>query len=222
MKSTILLFAAACFAASLHAEQPLHSCELYTGGCVASSEVTMQGKVSVTAWNFEAGTSAGTPLKGLQVALLQVSDRNLASESAPSKAVVYLPEQATASERAALLSWVQKEAPQAEIKAVRSAPIAFAGEGVNLTFQAGEWVSLQSGPLLPCGMGSCGESLWYSPRVSADIFTVAMSEQSQVVEKELQLTWRQAGTRNVFVGNFDHAKRAPAQFTSCESLCMVE
>lgn len=229
MKTIPLFFAAMGLVSMAQAEQPasgklieLHSCELYTGGCVASSEATLQGKVSVTAWNFEAGSSEGMHLQGLQVALLQVSDRNLASEAAPSQAVVYLPERATEPERAALLSWVKKEVPQAEVKAVRTAPIAFEGEGANITFSAGEWISLQSGPLLPCGMGSCGESLWYSPRVSANIFTVAMSEQSQVVEKELQLTWRQSGVRNVFVGSFDQNNKTPAQYTSCELLCAAK
>src|SRR5215217_3901056 len=58
------------------AEQPrgtvleLHSCELYAGGCVVSSESTLGGRYMVRAWDFTGGEYAGTELKGLKVGLL--------------------------------------------------------------------------------------------------------------------------------------------------------
>ncbi|HVV71875.1 MAG TPA: hypothetical protein VHI52_10310, partial [Verrucomicrobiae bacterium] len=34
----------------------LHSCELYAGGCIVSSESTLGGRYMLRAWNFSGGT----------------------------------------------------------------------------------------------------------------------------------------------------------------------
>ena len=40
----------------------LHSCALYAGGCVVSSEATLEGRYMLRAWNFTSGTFNGTSL----------------------------------------------------------------------------------------------------------------------------------------------------------------
>src|SRR5215470_915111 len=91
----------------------VHSCELYAGGCVVSSEATLGGRYMLRAWNFSGGNFAGSDLAGLQVALLESSPDNLAaSKSTAERAVVYLPQSATASQRKALLAWVKSSAPE--------------------------------------------------------------------------------------------------------------
>jgi hypothetical protein len=57
----------------------VHSCELYAGGCVVSSEATLGGRYMLRAWNFSGGSFAGSDLAGLQVALLESSSDNLAA-----------------------------------------------------------------------------------------------------------------------------------------------
>src|SRR3954452_1991655 len=70
----------------------VHSCELYAGGCVVSSEATLGGRYMLRAWSFTGGNFGGTELAGLQVALLESSPDNLASSKAASDhGVVYLP-----------------------------------------------------------------------------------------------------------------------------------
>src|SRR5215471_5968028 len=65
MKSlAFLLTALACFFCrqTLAASQPrgsmleLHSCELYAGGCVVSSEATQGGRYMLRAWHFSDGS----------------------------------------------------------------------------------------------------------------------------------------------------------------------
>src|SRR5258707_11864948 len=74
----------------------LHSCQLYIGGCIASSEITQEGQYELRVWNFSGGTHDGTSLRGLQVALLEASDQNLAvNGTRPSDAMVYLPQSAS-------------------------------------------------------------------------------------------------------------------------------
>src|SRR5881409_3186914 len=71
----------------------LHSCELYAGGCVVSSEATLGGRYMLRAWNFSGGQFANTDLAGLQVALLESSPDNLAaSKTTADRAIIYLPQ----------------------------------------------------------------------------------------------------------------------------------
>ncbi|HWX22513.1 MAG TPA: hypothetical protein VN578_21640, partial [Candidatus Binatia bacterium] len=77
----------------------LHSCELYAGGCIVSSEAPLDGRYMLRAWSFAGGNFAGSDLAGLRVAMLQSSSENLAADKAePGKAVIYLPEDATAKQ----------------------------------------------------------------------------------------------------------------------------
>src|SRR5260370_23793401 len=74
----------------------LHSCELFAGGCVVSSQATLDGRYMLRAWDFTAGNFAGVELTGLQLAVLQSSSQNLAAEdAAPDQTVVYLPQKAS-------------------------------------------------------------------------------------------------------------------------------
>lgn len=69
----------------------VHSVELYTGGCTASARATMGGRSMLRVWSFEDGLE----LKGLQIAALQVADKNLAfADTQPTSTVVYLPQKA--------------------------------------------------------------------------------------------------------------------------------
>ena len=44
----------------------LHSCELFAGGCIVSSEATLDGRYMLRAWNFSGGSFAGIELGGLK------------------------------------------------------------------------------------------------------------------------------------------------------------
>src|SRR6266567_6042053 len=81
----------------------LHSCELYAGGCVVSSEATLGGRYMLRAWSFADGGFAGADFSGLRVALLQTSSENMAADKTSAEhRVIYLPQAATRSQRQAL------------------------------------------------------------------------------------------------------------------------
>src|SRR5258708_35600544 len=78
----------------------LHSCELYAGGCVVSSEEPMDGRHMLQAWNFTSGNFGGVDFTGLKLAGLQASFANLAAEKTSAGRVVgYLSHQGNATER---------------------------------------------------------------------------------------------------------------------------
>src|SRR5271154_6283652 len=91
----------------------LHSCQLYIGGCIASSESPQDGRYLLRVWNFTGGSYERTPLRGLQVALLETSDDNLAfRETNPTAAMAYLPQSATSAQTTALISWLKSTNPE--------------------------------------------------------------------------------------------------------------
>lgn len=197
----------------------LHSCELYAGGCVVSSESPLLGRQIVRAWNFTGGTFAGTDLAGLQVALLQLSRDNLADpHSQPGQAVVYLPTAASREQRSALLAWIKAQQPSLRVIRTRTVPLHFASDATGCAFTGGKFLSVKTAALETCDNGNCGESLWYSPRSANNIFTVAVNHASLVTEPALKLKWADHGERSVFLARFGEPARQDV-FVSTTDLC---
>ncbi len=200
----------------------LHSCEVYAGGCIVSSEATLGGRYLLRAWQFSGGRFAGTDLAGLQVAVLQSSSENLAAPHAePGDAVVYLPQSATPSQRSALLAWLKSD--QSDFRAAklqtRVVPLRFAKTETGYAFSAGEFVAVKTAPLASCDTGACGEALWYTPRTSTTVFTVAVDRSSQVTEPLLKLRWDDAGKRSIFLAKFGDNTTAKDLYVIAADLC---
>ncbi|MGH7971870.1 MAG: DUF1326 domain-containing protein [Limisphaerales bacterium] len=200
----------------------LHSCELYAGGCIVSSESTLGGRYMLRAWDFSGGEFAGTDLTGLQVAVLQSANDNLAEhEAMPGNAVVYLPQTATAAQRAALVGWIKKIEPQlgAANLQTRTTHLRFRRTQVGYDFSAGPYVTVSTAPLETCKTGACGEALWYSPRSPSSVFTVAIDRVSEVTEPLLELKWRDAGRRTVFLARFGDKPSQTEVYISSADFC---
>src|SRR5690348_5046026 len=170
MKTVTLLFAGlfALFTCNLFASDAprgnlleLHSCELFAGGCVVSSQATLDGRYMLQAWDFTGGSFAGVDRAGLQMALLQSATQNLAAETAsPDQAVVYLPEKASSSQRKALLAWLKTSQPKFNTFHFKSkvASLRFAKDGAACSFRAGDGIRVNTASLESCEKGGCGEA----------------------------------------------------------------
>lgn len=231
MKTVSLVLAglAACLTGSLSAaEAPcgnlleLHSCELYAGGCVVSSQATLDGRYMLRVWNFTGGAAGGTDLAGLQLALLQASSQNIAAPDTDcGRAVVYLPSTATAVQGQALLAWITSIEPKlkdAELQ-TRVVPMQFTKDDAGYSFSAGNFFSVKTAPREACATGVCGEALWYTPRTPTSVFTVAVDRSSRIIEPLLQLKWDDAGQRSVFLGKFGEPTPSKSIFVSLAELC---
>jgi|ERR1043166_7467529 hypothetical protein len=200
----------------------LHSCELYAGGCVVSSEATLGGRYMFRAWEFTGGTFAGTDLAGLNVALLQTSSENLAAEKTKAdRSVVYLPQSASRAQREALAAWLKNHIP--ELKSgklsTRIAPIKIAGNGTGYSVLIGDSIAVRTAGLESCETGACGEALWYEPRSGSSLFTVALNRSSRVTEPLLKLKWDDAGKRSVFIGKFGDTASTKKEFVTSSDWC---
>jgi hypothetical protein len=199
----------------------LHSCELFAGGCVVSSEATLGGRYMLQAWNFTGGSFAGSDLAGLQLAVLHASSQNLAfDKSVSEQAIVYLPEKATAKQRKALLAWAASKLADSRTKIqTRVAALKFTKSTDGYTFSAGKSISVTAASPSLCESGGCGEELWYTPRVTTSVFTVAVDRSAQVKEPLLKLNWRDSGKRCIFLARFGETSSAPNAFLTSGDLC---
>ncbi len=200
----------------------LHSCELYAGGCVVSSESTQRGHYMLRAWSFADGQFANENLGGLQLAVLETSPDNLAAENtAGDQAVVYLPQKTTATQREALMAWLRANAPELKHAALntRIAPMTLRQVHDGYVFSAGRFVSVQTAPLESCAAGSCGEGLWYKPRMTTSEFAVAVDSSSRVQEPWLRLKWIDGGKRSVFLAKFGEPGHDKDVYVTCADVC---
>ena len=199
----------------------LHSCELYAGGCVVSSQATLDGRYMLRAWNFTGGQYGGQELRGLRLAILQSGSQNLAAQDTiAEQAVIYLPNEATAAQRAALLSWANSTLGL-KLNGIKTrvVPLQFARTNKGYSFSAGDFAAFRTTSLESCQTGACGEALWYNPRSATSLFTVAVDSSSRVIEPFLHLKWTDAGQRSVFLGRFGDESRAQNQFVTLADFC---
>jgi hypothetical protein len=201
----------------------LHSCELYAGGCIVSSQATLEGRYMLQAWNFADGSVGGTKLAGLTVAVLRSAAENLAARDANTAAsIVYLPDNASTAQRAALLSWLKTAQPDLQKSSTfqtRVVPLSFRKTSTGYALSAGTFVSVESAPPESCQTGACGESLWYKPRAQTSVFTVAMDRFSSVEEPLLHLKWSASGRRSIFIGTFGQNTPARDVYVSLNEVC---
>jgi hypothetical protein len=199
----------------------LHSCELFAGGCIVSDEAPQWGPYMLRVWNFSGGEFNGTNLKGLKIAVLQDSPDNLASpDSKSGEAVVYLPKDATTSQRDALLAWLkssQKDFHPAKMQ-TRIAPLQFAKGTDGYAFTAGDFISVKT-TAETCDSESCGDALWYQPRSATSYFTVVVDTASRVTEPMLKLTWDDSGKRSVFLARFGAETPSKNVYVTMSDLC---
>jgi hypothetical protein len=203
----------------------VHSCELYAGGCVVSSEATLGGRYMLRAWNLSGGSFAGTELAGLQVALLESSPDNLAaSKTSADHAIAYLPQNATATQRKALLAWIKSSAPELKSAKLQTqvVPLRLEKSENGYQFTAGDTISVNASTSAACGMGSCGEELWYTPRSTTTVFTVVANRSSHVNEPWLKLKWDDAGKRSVFLAKFGESASAKEIYVTAADFCGTE
>lgn len=231
MKKSALLFSAIlglAASAAFAADAPhgslmeLHSCEVYAGPCVVSSESPQEGRYMARAWDFTGGNFNGTDFSGLKIAVLQASPDNLADANSKSgEAVVYLPQNATQIQRDALLAWLKSS--QADFRPVklqtRVVPLQFTKSEKGYVFTAGKFLQVKTAPLTQCEMGNCGEMLWYQPRAQTSVFTVVVNNGSQVSEPMLKLRWDATGDRDIFLARFGQTVPARDLYVSLSDLC---
>jgi hypothetical protein len=195
----------ACFSAEPSGEfVELHSCDLYTGGCTASSESTLLGRQLFRVWSISQGTWDNQNLAGFKVAVLELGSVNLAESGAfVEKAEVFMPKALAKAQKEALLSWVNSQGIVPPSTQVEEADITYRRSGrASANVAVGDSISLSTMAISKCSSGACGQALWYEPQVKHSSFEVVATRVSKIRESSMNFLWTDHDRPNAFLARF--------------------
>lgn len=189
----------------------VRSCDVFTGACIANSEMGTAGREGMLVWSIREGTWNGTRLAGLTViAIVQTHDTlgDIRYQPGAGNAVLIVDERATATQRDALKSFVRAKSGKliAQVVNVASAPMTVAigrcASGSCATVKAGSLVEIST----RCLGGKdhlCGnEENYYPPLTEIDGALAAFTELAAFRGTGLNTTWELAGKRSAYLGTF--------------------
>lgn len=189
------------------------SADVYTGSCVANSEVNLTGTEAILAWHIREGSWNGVALDGLGVVGVVKANATLGdpfTSPYPAKSILIVDNRATAEQQAALKAFAQSRAGDLfrNIVRVESAPIQVeVGEGDRHGYSklvAGSLAKIETramhGKDHLCG----NEDVYYQPLTelmhAMPVFTLS----DEFTGRGLGMTWKLNGKRSSFVGNFSY------------------
>jgi hypothetical protein len=181
----------------------LHSCDLYTGGCTASSESTLVGRQLFRIWSINQGTWNNQDLANLKAAVLELGSVNLAEDGAlADNAEVFVPKGLPAAQKEALLSWINSQGSIPASTRVVEADISYQRLGSVINVAINHSISLSTMAIAKCDSGACGQALWYEPQARCSGFEVIASQSSNIRDAALNFSWTDHDRPNVFLASF--------------------
>jgi hypothetical protein len=182
--------------------------EVFTGGCIMSSEAETIGKQAVMAWRVGHGAFEGVPLDGLSVVAAVAGDRNLGIReiggAAPTmvRAAIVVDDRATPAQRDALVRFVRQISNGLidRVVGVTSAPIRFESDSHIVRVDAAE-ASLVVQRHVHHDP-SCGAMQWFHPLAQVDEASIGLTDANRFAGRELGTRWSDPNRRSGFVGTF--------------------
>lgn len=207
-----LLFAVPAFAADAPtvtgAYVEARTAEVFAGGCIMNSEAETMGKQAVLAWRVDRGQVDGVSIDGLSVVAALSGTHNLGMREmggeAPTevKALMYVDERATPSQRDALVSMARQAIGDLAVRVVDVQPVAIAFDRSHhaASVQAGEArldveAHIHHDP-------SCGAMQWFQPLSRGADAEVGLTRTQVFSGQALGTRWSQRDKRSAFVGTF--------------------
>lgn len=194
------------------------SADVYTGTCVANSEVNLTGTEAILAWHIKEGSWNGIALDGLGVVGVVKANATLGdpfTSPYPAKSVLIVDSRATTEQQAALKSFAQSMAGNLlkNVVKVESTPIQVeVGEGdrhgyAKLT--AGSLAQIETRSLHGKDHLCGNEDVYYQPLTELIHAMPAFTINDEFTGRGLDVTWKLNGKRSSFVGNFSYTTPAP-------------
>ena len=189
----------------------VRSCEVFTGTCVANSELNLTGREGVLVWSIREGAWNGVPLQGLAVIAVVSTDDTLGDlkhNPRRGRAVLILDAKADSAQQAALKEFVKTRAGQLveDVAAVKVSSIDVSlgqcSSGACAKVTAGELVEIST----RC-MGSkdhlCGnEDNYYPPLTDVKGAFAAVAELAAYRGHDLNVTWQITSKRSAYLATF--------------------
>jgi hypothetical protein len=189
----------------------VRSCDVYTGACIANSEVNLGGKEGMLVWSVQDGTWNGVSLAGLNVIAVVQTENTLTDvryQDLLGRAVVIVDDRATEKQRAALVDFARNRAGKLikEVVDVKRSPIQVklgqCSSGACATVQAGSLLKIST----RCLGGKdhlCGnEENYYPPLTDVKGAFTAYTELATFKGTGLNATWELTGKRSAYLATF--------------------
>ncbi|HVZ22911.1 MAG TPA: DUF1326 domain-containing protein [Vicinamibacterales bacterium] len=182
--------------------------EVFTGGCIMSSEAETTGKQAVLAWKVDRGTVNGVSIDGLSVVAALSGDVNLGlheigGEDATVRSAVYVDQRANPVQRLALVSLAHDMTKRiGTIVAVTPAPITFTDAGQLIHVQTSN-VALDVNKVLTHDP-SCGAKQWFHPLASVNQENMGVTNENAYTGSVLGTKWSAPNQRSAFFGTFSY------------------
>jgi hypothetical protein len=189
------------------------SADVYTGTCVANSEVNLSGDQAILAWKIKEGSWNGISLDGLSVVGVAKANATLGdpfSNPYPAKSVLIVDERASSEQRIALQAFAQLMARDllANIVKVEAAPIRMElGEGEQHGYAklaAGSLAAIETRSLHGKDHLCGNEDVYYQPLTELQHAMPAYTVNDEFRGKGLGVNWKLNGKRSAFVGHFSY------------------
>jgi len=181
--------------------------EVFTGGCLMSSEAETTGRQAVLAWRVDRGNLNGASLDGLAIIAVVVGDKNLGihelgGAKPVSRTALFVDERASAVQRTALLGMAKKLSGDlmGTIVSIQSAPIQFADQGHEIAVTAPK-IALNVGKHAEHNAG-CGAEQWFHPLAAVTDATIGMTNENSFSGSELGSKWSDPDKASAFFGKF--------------------
>lgn len=189
------------------------TCDVYTGPCFANGDISLAGREAVMAWKVDSGSWAGQDVSGLGVALVVKGNDTLGFGGSftlfnpdPIKSVILVDENATESQKTALVDFVKSNAPKLtkDVERIDSAKIELTNDHVTgkATFTAGKVAKIETRGLKKGDCICSNEVVFYPPLTNIEnshpVYTLNMSYEG----KGLAAQWTLVNRRSAFMGTF--------------------
>jgi len=186
--------------------------DVYTGPCIANSEIGLAGKQAVMGWHVEHGAWGNVELDGLSVVAVVNSDITLGSpDGGPvhAQALLIVDEAATDAQRAALVNFAQAQTGTllSKILAIEAAPMRFesniGGRHMSASLVAGNLVRITTRALNEGDEFCHNEEVYYPPLAgNLEHAMPAVALEAGYRGDKLGVTWTENERRGVFLGSF--------------------
>jgi hypothetical protein len=214
--SIILVCLVACLSISMVAQEirgdylETRSADVYTGQCFANGEVNLVGNEAILAWHVQSGSWDGVSLQGLTVAAAVRANGTLGDpyESPyPAKAVLLVDDQASARQKAALVTFAEHMGGELLENVEQVIPtqmelVVNAEHHGTAMFRAGQFATVQTrsigGQDHLCG----NEVTFYPPLTQLAHSMPAVALTDTYSGPGLGVSWDFHGKRSAFVGTF--------------------
>jgi len=143
----------------------VRSGEVYTCGCLYSSEMVTAGREAILVWRISDGQYLGATLAGVKVAAVVVGQTNLGAYPGSRRAALYLDGITSEGQQQALLALWKHEygSVLGEIKAVHTTPFSFELTGETVHVAIPGVADVQARKAKVPEDAHPGSFLWYGP-----------------------------------------------------------